>query len=90
MGRIFVIAAIGILLMAFGYGLGTFAESYSLNQCYALSLQMLGHRGERVAASKSDAALVRFRKLVRALPLNGSSTSCKRVQVVLDVPYKAD
>jgi len=84
MGRAFLIAAIGAVLIAVGYGLGTFAESYSLNQCYALGLDTLATEGEVAASSKSDAALARFRRLVRSLPLAGPKTNCKRVQLALD------
>lgn len=86
MGRVFLVAAIGTLLIAVGYGLGVFGESYSLNSCYALALATLGHKGEAAAAAQSGAALVRFRRLVKSLPLEGSKTSCRRVQLALDVP----
>jgi hypothetical protein len=83
MGRAMLITALAALLIAIGYGLGAFAESFSLNQCYALSLQALAADADRTAASKSDAALVRFRALVRSLPLAGFKTDCRRVQAVI-------
>lgn len=86
MGRVYFIVAIAAMLLAVGYGLGTFAESYSLNQCYALALGTLARKGEDVAASRSDAALDRFRRLVRSLPLEGPRTRCKRVELAVQVP----
>ena len=90
MGRVLLITAIGALLVGVGYGLGAYAESYSLNQCYALGLDMLASQAEGAAASKNDAAIARFRRLVRAMPLAGPDTDCKRVQLVLDVPVARD
>jgi hypothetical protein len=72
------------LLIAFGYALGVVAESFSLNQCYALSIQTLAEDADHTAASKSDAALERFRALVRSLPLAGYKTSCRRVQAAIE------
>lgn len=86
MGRVFLAMALSALLVAFGYGLGTFAESYTLNQCYAMSLRALAEHGDHAAAAKSEAALVRFRQLVRSLPLAGPRTNCKRVELAVEVP----
>jgi hypothetical protein len=89
MGRFYLALAAGTLLLAIGYGLGTFAESYTLNQCYATSLSALAAQGEHAAAAKSDAALERFRELLRSLPLAGPRTNCKRVELAIEVPLVA-
>ncbi|MGH8150180.1 MAG: hypothetical protein ACRETB_09455 [Steroidobacteraceae bacterium] len=86
MGRVYLAMAVCALLFAIGYGLGTFAESYTLNQCYAMSLSTLAEQGDHAAAAKSDAALLRFRELVRSLPLAGPRTDCRRVELAIDVP----
>jgi hypothetical protein len=86
MGRAMLATAICALLIAIGYGLGAFAESVSLNQCYAFSLSALAQRADHAAASKSDAAIARFRRIVRSLPLAGSRTSCKRIELAVEVP----
>lgn len=86
MGRGMLVTAICALLIAIGYGLGAFAESFSLNQCYALSLRTLAEKADRAAASKSDAAIARFRDLVQSLPLAGSRTDCRRVELAVEIP----
>ena len=88
----FLVAAIGTLIIAVGCGLGALGQSYSLNPCYALALALatLAHQGEATAASKSDAALVRLRGLLRSLRLEGSKRSCRRAQLALEVPDTPD
>ncbi len=86
MGRAFLVTAICALLIAIGYGLGASAESFSLNQCYALSMRTLAEKADLAAASKSDAAIARFRDLVRSLPLAGPRTNCKRVELAVEIP----
>ncbi len=86
MGRGMLATALCALLLAIGYGLGAFAESFSLNQCYALSLRTLAEKADRAAASKSDAAIARFQDLVRSLPLAGPKTNCKRVELAVEIP----
>lgn len=86
MGRVMLVTAVCALLIAIGYGLGAFVESLSLNQCYALSLSALAEKADRAAVSKSDAAVLRLRDLVRSLPLAGARTNCRRVELALEVP----
>jgi hypothetical protein len=84
MGRGWLVIAACGLLIALGYALGVLAESFSLNQCYALSIETLAEDADRTAASKSEVQLERFRALVRSLPLAGYKTSCRRVQAAIE------